>query len=215
MIDYVFVFFLPGSAGNFFSRCLSLASNQAYGWVPKDAISLDLSSAEKHHAFGYRKSKQYRDWIRFEGQLVHYSTLVDHWCIPNNSISIWSEHPRYQLLDKDLVGTDNHQHVFYIDPTKNFEWVILNSLYKNSMLDVKWFQEGQIMLDDPNIHKINLANIIADPDSLWSEVEKVYAIINHKCSNKELVQALWAQWYTTTLKSDDFESFKNSIGFRL
>jgi hypothetical protein len=215
MIDYVFVFFLPGSAGNFFSRCLSLASDQAYGWVPKDAISLDLSAAEKHHVFGYGQSKQYQDWIRFEGQLVHYSTLVDHWRIPNNSISIWSEHPRYQLLNKDLVGTDNHQHVFYIDPTNNFEWVILNSLYKNSMLDVKWLREGQMMIDDPNIHKINLANIISDPDSLWSEVEKVYAIIKHKCSNKKLVQALWTQWHTTTLKSDDFESFKNSIGFKL
>lgn len=215
MIDYVFVFFLPGSAGNFFSRCLSLASDQAYGWVPDNAISLNLSAAEKHHVFGYGQSRQYQDWKRFEGQLVHYSTLVDHYNIPNNSISIWSEHPRYHLLDNDLVGSDNQQHVFYIDPTDNFEWVVLNSLYKNSTIDVKWLREGQIMLDDPNIHKINLANIISNPDSLWLEVEKVYAIINHKCSNKKLVQALWEQWYQTTLKPNQFEEFKRSIGFNL
>jgi hypothetical protein len=215
MINYVFVFFLPGSAGNFFSRCLSLASTQAYGWVPADSADVALTANQKHQLYTYGQSSLYQDWKRFEGQLVHYSTLTDHHNIPVDSVSVWSEHPRYQLLEQNLAGTDNQQHVFYIDPGDDFEWVILNSLYKNSTIDVKWLREGQAMLDDPDIYKISLANIITSWETTWSEVEKVYAIIKHECSNKELIRDLWQQWYLTTLKPEQFASFKRSIGFKL
>ena len=215
MINYVFVFFLPGSAGNFFSRCLSLASNQAYGWIPEGSKISSLSADEKYHVYSYAQSNQFNDWKKFEGKLVHYSTLFEHYAIPSDSISIWSEHPRYQLLDQDLVGNSNQRQVFYINPGDYFEWVVLNSLYKNSTIDVKWLSQGQQMLNDSAIHKINLANIIAGPDTLWLEVEKVYAIINHKCSNKELVQELWKQWINTTLKPEQFAEFKSSIGFNI
>jgi len=215
MINYVFVFFLPGSAGNFFSRCLSLAGNQAYGWIPEESKLPDLSAEEKYHVYSYTQSSQFNDWKKFEGKLVHYSTLFKHYAIPANSICIWSEHPRYQLLNQNLVGDGDQQKVFYIDPCEHFEWVILNSLYKNSIIDVKWLRSGQQMLNDPDVYKINLANIIAGSDTLWSEVEKVYAIINHRCSNKELVQALWRQWINTTLKPEQFAEFKSSIGFNL
>ena len=215
MINYVFVFFLPGSAGNFFSRCLSLAGEQAYGWVPADSTEITLSANQKHQVYTYGQSSLYQDWKRFEGQLVHYSTLTDHHNIPVDSVSVWSEHPRYQLLEQNLAGTDNQQHVFYIDPGNDFEWVILNCLYKNSTIDVKWLQEGQAMMKDTAIYKINLSNIITSWETTWLEVEKVYAIIKQQCSNKELIQDLWQQWYLTTLKPEQFESFKRSIGFKL
>jgi hypothetical protein len=215
MIDYVFVFFLPGAAGNFFSRCLSLAGNQTYGWVPDKTNNVGLSADQKHQAYSYSESALHQDWKKFEGKLVHYSTVTDHHSIPTGSVSLWSEHPRYQLLDCNLTGTDNQQHVFYIDPSDKFEWVILNSLYKNSTIDVKWLQEGQAMLTDSDIYKISLANIIESSATAWLEVEKVYAIIKHKCSNKELVEDLWQQWNSTTLKPGEFNSFKRSIGFKL
>ena len=215
MINYVFVFFLPGAAGNFFSRCLSLASTQAHGWVPADATQIALSADQKHQVYTYGQSRLYQDWKKFEGQLVHYSTLTEHHNIPNGSVSIWSEHPRYQLLNQDLAGPDNQQHVFYIDPSNNFEWVLLNCLYKNSTVDAKWLQEGQAMLEDPAIYKISLSNIIDSWETTWLEVEKVYAIIKQQCSNKELIEDLWQQWHATTLKPDEFASFKRSIGFRL
>jgi hypothetical protein len=215
MINYVFVFFLPGAAGNFFSRCLSLASDQSYGWIPSNLSDPKVSALEKFHAYSYSSSKQFDDWREFEVQLVKYHAVFDHWNLPADSVSIWSDHPRYALAESGLAGIKDKQHLFYINPGDNFEWVILNSLYKNSTIDVKWLEEGHMMSQDPNVNQINLANIIAGPDTLWSEVEKVYAIIKHECSNKELVQALWKQWIYTTLKPEQFVEYKSSIGFNL
>jgi hypothetical protein len=215
MINYVFVFFLPGAAGNFFSRCLSLASDQSYGWIPSNLSAPGLSALEKFHAYSYSSSKQFDDWREFEVQLVKYHTVFDHWNLPADSISIWSDHPGYALVESDLVGIDDKQHLFYINPGDNFEWVILNSLYKNSTIDVKWLREGHLMSQDSNVNQINLANIIAGPDTLWLEIQKVYAILQKECNNKELITALWQQWNLTTLKPAQFEEFKRSIGFKL
>jgi hypothetical protein len=215
MINYAFVFFLPGAAGNFFSRCLSLASDQSYGWIPSNLTNPRLSAAEKLRLYSYSSSTQFNDWKKFEGQLVQYNSKFEHWKLPDDSIAIWSEHPRYDLINSDLVGIDDKHHLFYINPGDNFEWVILNSLYKNSYIDVHWLREGQLMSQDSNVNQINLENIITGPDTLWIEIQKIYTILQKECSNKELVTMLWQQWIKTTLKSEQFVEFKNSIGFNI
>jgi hypothetical protein len=215
MSNYVFLFHIPGAAGNFFSRCLALSSDQAYGWIPKNSNSPYISIDEKYRTYSYESSSKCKDWIAFEQLTVPYNSIFAHHEIPDGSISIWSSHPRYSLLNNNLIGNDDLQHVFYINPVGWFEWTILNSLYKNSFIDVKWLRDGHAMSQDPNVHQVSLANIINSPETLWEEIQKVYAIINHKCNNKELVQQLWQQWIKTTLKKDQFDSFKRSIGFNL
>ena len=218
MSTRVFIFFLPGCAGNFFTRALTLSNNQCIGYVPKNTPvdQLNLTLEEKFTAFSYIKSTEHRRWTDFETQLVRHVRLVNsaEWDFP--VYSIWDLHPSYVLLNKGILA--NRQcFTFYIDPEDNFEWGMLNALYKDSYLDVRWMREGKKMLHDPSIHKISLTNIITSKETCIEEVCKVAAIAGYDTPAENLakIAELWDQWYTTTLKKQDFAAFKAQIGFNM
>lgn len=213
MLTYIFIQHLPGSAGNFFSRCVGLASDQCYGWIPAGDNNINLSLQDKFKAFQYRE--RCNNWIDFERKLRHYSQVVPHHALPEGSVSVWQGHPCYDFLAKDIAGADDKKFVFYIDPRKNFEWCMLNCLYKNSYIDGKWLIEGKKMLDDANIVKLDLSDIIASRDTLLGCVEKVCntAGIVLKAPNKQKIAELWDQWTLTTLPASEFESFKTKLGY--
>jgi len=215
MINYIFLFFLPGSAGNFFSRCLALASDRCYGWIGAQVPKLHLDLEEKFRLYQYSDPIE-DDWISFERRLSHYSKHYPHHELPQGSYSIWAHHPNtQQTVRHNLAGPNDRQHVFYIDPSENFQWCMLNSLYKNSVIDVKWMIEGKKMLDDPNIIKINLSDIIASGDSLVRTVQQVCESVG-LClqeENRAKIQDLWNQWILTSLCPQRFQDFKKEIGY--
>lgn len=213
MLTYIFIQYLPGSAGNFFSRCIGLVSDQCYGWIPCGTNNVNLSVEDKFHAFKYQNIGS--NWIQFERQLQHYSEVVEHHALPHGSISVWQGHPNYKTLTRDIAGPDDKKFAFYIDPSKNFEWVILNCLHKNSYVDSRWLIQGKKMLNDVNIVKLDLNDIIASRDTLVGCVEKVCTVagIALKETNKHKIAELWDQWILTTLPASEFESFKNKIGY--
>lgn len=213
MLTYIFLQYLPGSAGNFFSRCIGLVSDQCYGWIPRGIDNINLSVEEKFNAFEYQSVNQ--NWIHFERKLQHYSEVVAHHALPHGSISLWQGHPCYKILTRDIAGPDDKKFVFYIDPSKNFEWVIMNCLYKNSYIDSRWLVEGKKMLNDANIVKLDLSDIIASRDTFLGCIDKVCNItgIVLQESNRQKIAELWDQWIVTTLPASDFEIFKNKIGY--
>jgi len=215
MINYVFVNFLPGAAGNFFSRALGLVDN-AYCWVPASSSTIELTLDEKLDYFSYKNIKQDRNWVDFEDQLVHYSSLVPQTNLPDNAISIWADHYSYDLRNKQIAGADDTQllmQITYNEPMM-FEWLILNALYKNSYLDVSWFKQYQIYNRDASVAKIDLKNFL-DKDKFLNMYSNTIQLlnINPGSVNLDAVEELHGQWIKTTLSFDNFEEFKSSIGW--
>jgi hypothetical protein len=209
--------FIPGSAGNFFSRCLSLASDRCYGLVPAKTKTIDFSIQEKFNFYQYPNMPESRNWLDFEKQLVPYYRIHDHRTMPDNSCSIWLQHPSYALIDRNLGGTEITQLRFYIDPSRRFEWTVLNALYKNSYIDSRWLEEGERMLNDPTFTKIDINHIVDSSDTLLAAVSMVCEIsgIEFGDFSREKIQQLWYQWKKTTLPESEFMSYKRRIGFRM
>jgi hypothetical protein len=216
MLNYIFVMFLPGSAGNFFTRCINLASDSCYSLVCNDKKIVSQTLDEKFKLFEYKNSNIYNNWVQFESKLSHYSSVINHVDLPVDSFSIWLSHPDYRLINR-VAGINDQQHVFYIDPGENFEWVVMNCLYKNSYIDSKWLRIGQQMTNDDKIFKIKLADIITCETTLIGAVEQVCdtANIHLKDNNKQKIKDLWGQWISTTLSKSEFDTFKKSIGWTI
>jgi hypothetical protein len=213
-MKYVFVTFLPGAAGNFFSRCLNLLSG-AYCWGQGNKLPVTLE--EKLKILNYtpvlNRSCISDTWTTFESRLTPYYQIVEHHKLPPGSYAIWIDHA--VTKSETLVGPDDQVFNFYIDPGDNFEWACMNAFFKNSYLDVKWIIAGKKLLGEPTVHKINLGAFLRDWPDFLTEFKKVTDIMGHTLIENEIqaIQILYNQWRTTILKPEDIKKFKNDIGF--
>jgi hypothetical protein len=213
-MKYIFITFLPGSAGNFFSRCLNLLSD-AYCYGQENNLPNTLEQKLKMLSYEsvLDRSMKSDNWVAFESKLTPYHKIISHHKLPPNSYSIWIGHGLQDTMQ--LAGPDDQIFNFYIDPGNNFEWSCMNALYKNSYLDVKWFICGKKLLNDTAVYKIKLDNFLNDWGCFLLEFLKVIDIIGHTISESEIqaVRTLYEQWKTTILKHKDIETFKKDIGF--
>jgi hypothetical protein len=220
-MKYISISFLPGSAGNFFSRCLNLLTG-AYCYIDKNKNTIPNTIDEKLAILNYEsvsnRSSNNKNWVAFETQVVSYSTVVSHYRLPESSYSIWAAHPHTSHgavnLTK-LAGPDDSCFRFYIDVGKHFEWACMNAFYKDSFLNPTWYINGNILLNDPTVYKINLGNFLKEWKEFQCEFKKVTDIIGHTVTTEELhaVEKLYHQWKTTILEYKDIENFKKTIGF--
>lgn len=213
-MKYVFITFIPGAAGNFFSRCLNLISGAyCFGYDNVLPDTLDQKLEMLSYESVLNRQLESGSWINFENQLKPYYEIVEHHKLPPTACSIWSGH----LLTPatNLAGPDDQIFNFYIDPGENFEWACMNALYKNSFMAVEWFINGKKMLEDPTIYKINLGNFLKDWDCFLLEFKKVTSIIGHSIteSEEQAVKIIYTQWKTTILAPGDIKHFKRKIGF--
>jgi hypothetical protein len=218
-MNYIFIYFLPGAGGNFFSRCVNLLDN-SYCFVDANIPHIPKTLEEKIKLLTYHsqtnKSFEKRNWVNdFECLLAHYSKVQPHWDLPSNANSIWLSHPETPAQSNDIIGKDDRAFNFIIDSSDAFEWTIINALYKNSYLDVKWFVMMEKFKQNRNCHKINLKNILNDKQGFFEEFNKVCAVLGHTISLEEscAVGDLYDQWQQTVLKSQDIAEFKRKIGF--
>ena len=217
-MKYIFVNFLPGAAGSFFSRCLNLLDN-AYCLADRDSKFIPHTIDDKIKLLSYNsindKDFDDRNWREFEHKTAHYSNYQEHHNLPADSYSIWLQHNKKDT--EKLAGPDDSVYLFYIDSTEAFEWTIMNAFYKNSYLDVDWFILGKQLLNDNSVYKINLKNIISNEEGFLNEFYKVCNIINHNIKDFELaaVKKLYNEWRKTILDYDNIPKFKNKIGFLL
>lgn len=215
MITYICIFFLPGAAGNFFSRCLSLASDRCVGQIPLNSAHPYLSLDEKFQAFQYRDVYRGGDWIKFESKLEHYSNRFAHHDLVTQSVSVWEMHPDTEFLNQKIEGPDDKKFYFYIDPSEAFEWCILNALHKDSFIEKKWIVEGKKMLDNPDIVKINLVDIFSSYETLIVCIKEICSIVGIELAARQstMIIELWQQWISTTLMPARFKEFKTRIGY--
>ena len=214
-MKYVFLFFPPGAAGNFFSRCLNLLDN-SYCWVDNETQSLVQDQQDKLALLSYQSISSVdptqRSWIKFENLVCR----CQHNSLPTTAqYVVWPSHPTYTVLQKNLVGIDDEQFVFLIDASDDFEWCILNALYKNSYVSEAWLRAAEEMRQDSNIQKISLQRIVDSCDSFLQEFQLVCDTIGHTLTESEklAIITLYNEWKLTILDHKKFEEFKNFIGF--
>ena len=220
MKKFVLIIFHPGSAGNFLSRCINLLDN-AYKFVSRnDPMTLPSTIEEKLSLLSYTDSLTFlsqQQWPRFEELIVPYCFRRPHWDLPNNAIACFIAHPNDFDNFFSLIGQDDKQFVFYIDRHKCYEWAILNSVNKSSNKNsyCNYYVDESIKkyLQGPNVHKIDLNEIITSSNNFFTEFTKICDILEHiiTADEEKAIKQLYEQWYTTTLKPEQFEEFKKTI----
>lgn len=220
MKKFVLILYWPGSAGNFLSRCINLLDN-AYTFVSRnDLMTLPSTIEEKLSLLSYSDSLtllSQQQWPRFEQLIVTYCFRRPHWDLPNNAIACFIAHPTDFDNFFSLIGKDDKQFVFYIDPHKCYEWAILNSLHKNSYYNYYNYESIEKYLQGLNVHKIDLNEIITSSNNFFTEFKKICDILEHviNADEEKAIKQLYKEWYTTTLKPEQFEEFKKQCNTRL
>ena len=217
-MKYVFIEFIPGAAGNFFSRCLNLL-NGSVCWSKDNKLPNTLE--ERIELVTYRPvmHRNY-DGVHWAGvwerKLRHYSKVflknVD------GNLKIFLRHPNTRRKDrwKDYkTGVNDSVYQIYIDPSEAFEWCILNALYKNTVIYEECLRAGIVKQQSQTVFKISLANIINNAESFIEEFKKVCVFLGHTLDSAEIdaVINLYNEWKTTVLPPDRFDEFKNKIGW--
>ena len=217
---FIFIHFIPGAAGNFISRCLNLLTGVVAWADRKQGIPTTLD--EKFKLFSYQSVLNFdhhlgQSWIDFEHRLLEYYIKVKHNDIPPGAVGVFLSHPRDPVWCDSLLGKDDQRFVFYIDPSDCYEWCIMNAYWKNSFHSELWFCEGKTMLQNPEVHKINLQKIISSYDSFIEEFAKLCRIIDHPVTPDELdvIKILYFQWKTTQLNYPELIEFKQHVTKKL
>lgn len=215
-MKYVFIYFLPGAAGHFFSRCLNLLEN-SYCFADATTNKIPTTLDEKIELLSYGKIKNksfdQRNWVQFEKLLTHYERCQPHWDLPHDAVIIWYNHS--QSSHDNLYGQADTVHKFYMDSSELFEWTIMNALYKNSYIDVEWLIEYKNFKYNKDLQKINLKKIITSYDGFLDEFQQVCKTIGRVPSDKELIaiKNLYGEWELTRLDVEKIPQFKQDIGF--
>ena len=212
-MKYVFLFFIPGAAGNFFSRCLNLLADTKC-WGSKDGFPTSLK--ERIDLLTYQpvlnrtKINWTKDW---ETQISHYSKLAP--APASNTIMIFPQHPNTDVVGQ-VLGNNDGQFKIYIDPGDAFEWAVLNALYKDSYLTAHWLQAGEAIRQDEGTLKINLGSIIRSEEGFMLEFVRACNHIGLAPTDAEIeaVLNLYREWKTTTLPPEQFAEFKQQLGWR-
>ena len=224
-MTHIFLYFIPGSAGNFFSRCITLASNDIIGWLYNTGIATklakpkwDLTLEEKFELLSYKTSKNFNNWVEFENGLMFAEKFYPGFNImPDDIVTLRSWHPN-DLWQYPVTGRSDKSDrtvTIYIDPDTCWEWTVLNAFKKNTWFDGAWLKIGKQMLFNPEIHKVPLANIITSSDATIQEIQRIMDLLGRPLhdENKKYIKMLWDEWWATTLKKEDFQKFKEEIHF--
>lgn len=213
-MQYVYVFFQPGSAGHFFTRCLNLIDDDCYIWVDRDNPRLYQTVDQKMQLFEYSRSRQYSNWVDYEKSAVRYYDLMSHTEVRPGSTVIYTCHPDYRALGNNVVGYRDTSFVYYIDPVGMTEWAMMNAFYKDSYVDPFWMQQGQLMRRDNKIQKILLKDIVKSSESCFRLVNQIATQLHRKIepANHTAILKLWHQWQTTVLQPNQFEEFRQTLG---
>jgi hypothetical protein len=216
-MTYIFIYFIPGAAGNFLARSLNLLKNFHCFVDENQPLPLDLD--EKMSLLSYQQvidiNRSQRDWVNFEISLKHYSQTQYADRMPADSRVIWWLHPNFDMNERSWASVNDHSLLIYIDPSKCFEWCMLNAMYKNSWIDSRYLEAAKFYESSQDVVKIDLSNILVSFTGFIQELDKICQRLDYSRSQDEVnaLHDLYQQWLSTTLPPDQFESFKKQIGW--
>ena len=212
MHKYVFINFLPGSAGNFLSRELQLTIKNSVCWTSENKIP-PTSSHDKFKMLSYLKYNG-KDWVDFEFQLAQNFDIAT---ISENTLIIKSSHGSTVEATKNSIylGIDDTFKLINItyDTKDQFRWIFLNGLYKDSNFDKDCFIAHITNKSDNSIFQFNVENFFS-----WEKFKESFSLIldylkiNNEDRDWTFTENLYHEWWETTLKVDQFSEFEKYLG---
>lgn len=219
MKRFIALYYIPGAAGNFLSRCINLLDN-AYVWASSDGI-IPTNLLDKLNLLSYNNAKKQRVptgtntfkfhyWYDFENSISEYYNFKEHWNIESDGIAVFVYHPEFSIDHiSSLIGPSDIGINILIDSTDELDWCILNGFRKESFQMIKWFQTEKKLHEDPSVYKIKLSNIIRGYDKFLEEFKKLLTILDRTLDTEtELaLQQLYNEWYTTTFPKENISAY--------
>lgn len=213
MHNYVFINFLPGSAGNFLSRELQLTIKNSVCWTIENEIPL-TSTYDKFKMLSYASTYNGKHWVQFEFQLTQNFNIST---IPENTLIIKSSHGSTIESTKNSIymGTDDTFKLINItyDTKDQLKWIFLNGLYKDSHFDKNCFIAHATNKIDNNVFQFNIENFFSwnqFKESLFSILD--YLEISTVDQDWSFTEQLYHEWWGTTLKVNQFNEFEKTLG---
>lgn len=211
-VNYIWVMFVPGAAGNFLSRCLQFAEDTVCFADKTHGVPQTLE--DKWKLLNYNtvvdSEFQTRDWKQFES----CSTPYRNWSMDvSEQNRVWYSHPDRSVLAQGFVEKSDTQTVVYIDPEDQLEWCLMNALYKNSYIIVDWLLQAKEFAQDPSnivfpLKHLRSTDFIIHFEQLTDQLGLVYTNDGIK-----YVEKLHTQWLTTVCK--DIDNWKKQLGFKI
>lgn len=201
----VYLFFLPGCAGNFISRCITMFSDDICCWAPNDKI-IELTIDEKYELLTYKHASKFKSWSGFE--LAIHPVCIVHEQLPNHLTGLEIHHPEFIKLSEESIK-------FYVNPHQCYDWAIFNAIKKDSYQDLKWYKNGRIMLNSPDYYKIKLINVISNETSFMFEMKQIADMLKIAIPeyNEKIIMKLWKEWQLTIIPLIDIPEFKKTLGW--
>ena len=203
---YTTLFFLPGAAGHFISRCLSLLPDVCC-FVNPATNDIPRSLEEKVELFSYKPwhSSDQKSWIKFENQLPVYLDLYKHTNIAQTGNKIFHRffHPSSSNMSSlDLRVEQASKLTMCVDTTRCFKWVVANSCWKNhgaNGITIELLENEKKLLSDPSVVRVDLSKIVSNRQTFLEEFYRVAAILNHDVVPIDhALLRLWREWKMTT-----------------
>lgn len=212
----IFINFLPGSAGNFLSRFLQCALDEGYCWADSNGVA-PKTFQDKVDLLSYKNINT--NWVDFEERLTFFDDINK---CSDQAVLIYSSHV-YVLNEqkqrhKNTIGpTDTYTFIqITYDNKKDFEWIMLNAVFKDSNTKKQWFKLYQSNLKETNIIKFPVSNF-QNWDTFKQGIIEIldYKKLNYNPNNIELLEDFYKEWFNTSLKIHEFDQFKEQIGWIL
>jgi hypothetical protein len=205
---FIGLYFLPGAAGNFLSRCMNLLDN-TYMWCNGKNIPTTLE--EKLDLLTYKDATKYPTWLDFENTIKWYADIQPHWDIGPNGNGVSIRHPSPANTIKSLTGKDDTAVTIFIDHGNNLDWVILNGWHKYSTQSLKWFEHSFELQNDSSVYKVNLDCIINGYEKFLPEFTKLATFIDRTITQdiEIALHTLYQEWEKTIFQGPEYKEKRN------
>jgi len=203
---FIKLYYIPGAAGNFLSRCINLLDD-TYVWCNGKSIPKSLD--EKFDLLTYKKVDDRNKWIEFEDKILSYDHIQPHWDIGPNSNAVELMHPTNENFHNiTTIGKDDKLVKIYIDCTDHLDWVIINGWAKHGMIThFTWSLMASKIEKDPSVYKVKLSNIVNGYEKFLLEFKALATMIDRILTPdiEIFLHKLYDEWTETTVRNNDLK----------
>jgi hypothetical protein len=222
-MTYVYIHYIPGAAGNFLSRALSLCTG-VYGDVPTnttidDLIALTAKSKMEFlsyngslHATSATRSPNTDQWSRHEKTLIQTSALfpvevLTEELSENSAILRHGHNSATEQFLYDFAGKDDTEFNVLIDVAGMFEWLMCNALYKNLRPSNERIADYIKYWNLENLITIKLDTFLDTASFLNAYTTLCKALHIRDCDIPiEQVEQLHKQWIKTAISTNEYKT---------
>ena len=206
-LKYIFIVYLPGYAGNFLARLLSLSKST----VPVLPIEMlknfdripNLNIDQRLQLYSFKDVRQqYQNWQVYHREWITFYNHVDICERIDNEFShiVYSLHfPEFKKFNQEITNIKNKE-VFYVklDLNRYKPWIEKSQLdlnFKYRLDEIENYSKWSSLLD----LNINLTKILDNEVDYLEEYRNIQKFLNLDVYENEAL-ILYKEWYDTRVR---------------